>query len=77
MILQVSKTTFTLCEGVIPRKIRIVRIGGIEFRQYFEISTGLYLLELMVDPAKNSGWLKREYQTMNWGRELVMSVGKP
>lgn len=72
MILGVSKTTFKRCDGVIPRKIRIVRIAGVEFRQYLEISTGLYLLELMVEPSKNSGWCKREYQSMNWGRQYVI-----
>ena len=71
-VIGVSKTTFKLCDGVIPRKMRIVRIGGVDFRQYHEISTGLYCLELICDPSRSSGWCKREYKTINWGLQYVI-----
>lgn len=69
-VLGITKGPYEPCKDSLRRSVRGVVIAGVQFRQYRWPGTG-YCLELISDPSRNSGWLKREYATLNWGRTFV------
>lgn len=72
--MKVTKGKFEPCDGAIHRKVRKVQIGPTHFRQY--CMDGRYLLEYVAEPSQNSGWCRREYESINWGRQLVLRGGQ-
>lgn len=66
------QNTSRICRAsyVIPHRVRRVTIGETEFLQQHSTRVG-YMLELVSNPSRNSGWVKLEYQSIDWGRDFV------